>query len=108
MSTYLPTPYRTFQQNHPEVAEALETLGTTCHEAGPLPPEIRHLIKLGAATANQSEGGVKSHVRQALEAGATPEQIRHALLLCLTTAGFPGMIAALGWASEVFEARGEP
>jgi alkylhydroperoxidase/carboxymuconolactone decarboxylase family protein YurZ len=48
-----------------------------------------------------SEGAVKSHVRRALEEDVTPEEIRHAVLMALTTAGFPAMIAALKWTEEV-------
>ena len=103
--TYLPKPYVTFKEKHPQVAEAYEKLGETCHEAGPLPEATRHLIKLGIAVAGQLSGGVKAHVRQALDAGATQDEICHAILLALTTSGFPSMIAALGWANEVFSAR---
>jgi alkylhydroperoxidase/carboxymuconolactone decarboxylase family protein YurZ len=42
-----------------------------------------------------------SSTRKALASGATPDEIIHAVLLSLTTAGFPNMIAALGWADEV-------
>lgn len=96
----LPKPYQDFKTDHPEVAAAYEALGSACHEAGPLPQATRHLIKLGIATAGQSRGGVKAHARRALNAGATREEIRHAILLSLTTSGFPSMIAALGWAEE--------
>ncbi len=44
-----------------------------------------------------------SAVRKALASGATPDEIVHAILLSLTTTGFPNMIAALGWANEVLE-----
>ncbi len=36
-----------------------------------------------------------------MEAGATAEEIAQAVLLALTTTGFPNMIAALGWVDEV-------
>jgi len=44
-----------------------------------------------------------SSVRKALASGATSEEIRHAVLLSLTTTGFPNMIAALNWVDEVLE-----
>jgi alkylhydroperoxidase/carboxymuconolactone decarboxylase family protein YurZ len=44
-----------------------------------------------------------SHTRKALESGSTPEEIAHAVLLALTTTGFPNMIAALGWVDEVLK-----
>jgi len=102
---YLPAPYRRFVENYPQLAESYEQLANACHEAGPLIEPVRRLIKLGIAVGLQSEGAVKSHARRALEAGATPEEIRHAVLLALTTTGFPGMIAALEWIEEVISAR---
>lgn len=48
---------------------------------------------------------LRSHVRRALEAGATPEEIRHALILLVSTIGFPTVVAALTWAEDVLEKR---
>jgi alkylhydroperoxidase/carboxymuconolactone decarboxylase family protein YurZ len=48
-----------------------------------------------------------SHTRKALETGATKEEIRHAILLALSTTGFPNMIAAMNWANEVLEKDGK-
>ena len=107
MSDYLPKPYRRFNDSHPEIAAAYQALGQACHEqGGPLEPRLRHLIKLGIATAVQSEGAVKSHARQALAAGAAAEELRHAVLMALTTTGFPRTVAALEWVDEVLAARG--
>ena len=58
-------------------------------------------MQLGAAAAIRSEGAVHSHVRRALEAGATAEQIHHALLSLTSTIGFPTVVAALSWADDV-------
>jgi alkylhydroperoxidase/carboxymuconolactone decarboxylase family protein YurZ len=44
-----------------------------------------------------------SQTRKALESGATQDEILHAVLLSLTTTGFPKMIAAMGWVDEVLE-----
>ena len=46
---------------------------------------------------------MKSHARRALEEGFSPEELRHAALLALPTAGFPQMIAALEWVEDVIE-----
>ena len=105
MNEYLPKPYETFVKEHPEVAEAYEKLGVACHTAGPLDDKTRHLIKLGIAATLRSEGGVKAHTRRALVAGASEGELRHAVILSVTTAGFPGMIAAMGWIKEVLDAR---
>jgi len=105
--SYLPAPFRRFVEKYPQLAEAYEELATSCHEAGPLSDPVRRLVKLGIAVGLQSEGAVKSHARRALEAGASVEEVRHAVLLSLTTTGFPGMIAALEWVEEVIAARSE-
>ena len=99
--TYLPEIYRGFMQQFPEVAEAYEDLADNCHNWGPLDEKTRRLVKLGISVGLSSEGAVKSHARRALEEDVTPDEIRHAILMALTTAGFPAMIAAIKWAEEV-------
>ncbi|BCR06431.1 hypothetical protein DESUT3_35000 [Desulfuromonas versatilis] len=103
--SYLPSPYKRFVDQHPELAKAYEKLALACHNAGPLPEATRRLVKLGIAIGQQSEGAVKSHARRALEEGATADEVRHTILLALTTVGFPAMIAASQWVEEVIEAR---
>jgi alkylhydroperoxidase/carboxymuconolactone decarboxylase family protein YurZ len=103
---YLPRPFLQFAKHHPEIAKAWEELGAACHEAGPLDAKTRHLVKLGVAMGLRSEGGVKTHTRRSLDAGASAAEVRQAVLLSLTTCGFPAMIAAMGWVSEVLDARG--
>jgi len=78
-------------------------LGKSCRKEGPLSEKYQDLVKLGIAIGANSRGGVMSSTRKALAAGATPEEIIHAVLLSLTTTGFPNMIAAMGWANEVIE-----
>lgn len=99
---YLPRPFTRFRQAHPDVWTAYENLASACHD-GPLGERERELVKLGVAIGAQAEGAVKSHVRRALDAGFTIDEVEHALVLALTTAGFPTMIAAREWAQQVFE-----
>ncbi len=80
---------------------AYEALGAATQEAGPLDTKTRALAKLAIATGAWREGAVHSHTRRALEAGCTPEEIRHVILLATTTLGFPSMMAALTWADDV-------
>jgi 4-carboxymuconolactone decarboxylase len=103
----IPETHRRFQQAYPEVAKAYEQLGRATQEWGPLDKKTRELVKLGVAVGNRHEGAVHSHTRRALDAGATPEEVRHAIVLSLTTIGFPNMIAALTWAEDVLQAEGE-
>jgi len=101
--TYLPNVYKEFQQQFSEIAKAYDELALECHGWGPLNEKARRLIKLGIAIGLNSEGGVRSHARRALAEGVTTDELRHAVLLAFTTAGFPTMIAAMKWVDEVID-----
>jgi alkylhydroperoxidase/carboxymuconolactone decarboxylase family protein YurZ len=103
MMGYLPEVYKEFNQQFPEVAKAYDVLANGCHEWGPLDGKTRRLIKLGIAIGISSEGAVRSHSRRALQEGISPDELRHAALMALTTAGFPAMIASIKWMEEVIE-----
>jgi 4-carboxymuconolactone decarboxylase len=100
-----PTPYQEFASKYKTVWEAYDALGMACHRVGPLPPKVRELVKLGMAVGARMEGAVHSHTRRALEAGATPEEIRHAVLLAVTTLGFPTAMAVLTWAEDILRPK---
>ena len=104
---YLPAKYKEFKENFPEIFNLYQDLGTKVRKSGPLDENTQNLIKLGIAVGSNSRGAVMSHTRKALESGATKEAICHAILLSLSTTGFPTMIAALNWANEVLEKDGQ-
>jgi alkylhydroperoxidase/carboxymuconolactone decarboxylase family protein YurZ len=58
-------------------------------------------VKLGIAIGGRLEGAVRSHAHRALQAGATPQQIEHVVLLAVTTSGFPTAVAAFTWVEEL-------
>ncbi len=93
--------YQFLRERHGKFFSALEQLGETLRQAGPLDEKTAHLVQLAAAAASGSEGSVHSHVRRALKAGAAPEEIYHALILLTSTIGFPRVSAALSWAHDV-------
>lgn len=97
----LPPVYQRLKAQHPDYLAAVEKLGITAKAAGPLDDKSSHLIQLAAAAAIHSEGAVHSHVRRATAAGATPDEIRHTLLLLTSTIGFPTVTAALSWADDI-------
>lgn len=101
---YLPDVYEKFEADFPAISKAYHDLASTCHRAGPLEEKTRRLVKLGVAIGLSSQGAVRSHARRALEEGASPEEVRHAVVLSLSTAGYPAMIAALHWVDEVIAA----
>ena len=100
---YLPKIYEKFQAQFPEVFENYKKLGVSTRAAGPLDEKTKDLVKLGIAIGANSRGAGMSHTRKARAAGATAEEILHAVLLGLTTTGFPNMIAALRWVDEVLD-----
>jgi 4-carboxymuconolactone decarboxylase len=98
-----PKPYQRFKETYPAVGAAYEKLGDACHNAGPLDHKTRELVKLGIAIGANLESGTHAHTRLALEAGATPDELRHAAVLATTTIGFPSMMRALCWVNETIE-----
>jgi AhpD family alkylhydroperoxidase len=103
----LPGTFKRFLETYPDVAKAYEQLGKATQDWGPLEKKTRELVKLGVAVGNRHEGAVHSHTRRALDAGATPDEVRHVVLLALTTIGFPNMMAALTWVEDVLNTDGE-
>jgi len=96
--------YLKIKENHPDFIKAAEEFGKALKKEGPLDDKNAHLIQLAAAAAIRSEGAVHSHARRAHEAGASPDEIYHALILLASTIGFPNVMAALSWAGDVIEA----
>lgn len=101
----LPSNYVRTKKLFPEYLAALEALGEAAKNAGPLGPKTLHLVQLAASAAVRSEGAVHSHARRAREAGASPEEIRHALVAVTSTIGFPNVTAALSWVEDVLRTR---
>ena len=93
--------YSFIKDKHANFIKSLEQLGETVRQEGPLDDKTAHLVQLAGAAANRSEGPVHSHARRALEAGATPEEIYHAVILLTSTIGFPPTSAALSWVYDV-------
>lgn len=95
--------YKKLSEMFPEVMAAVENLGSTVKDAGPLDSKSAELIQLAVAAAAHSTGSVHSHTRRALEAGATKEEIYHTLLLLISTMGFPRVSAALSWVGDIVD-----
>jgi AhpD family alkylhydroperoxidase len=95
--------YIYLKERFPDTMSAVENLGATIREAGPLDNKTIELVQLAVAASAQSTGSVHSHTRRALAAGASLEEIEHALVALISTIGFPKVAAALAWVREVTE-----
>ena len=99
--TQYPENYRWLLQKFNTVMEKHQDLGKAVRDAGPIDKKNAQLIQLGAAAATRAEGSVHSHAKRALDAGATPEEIYHAIILLTSTIGFPAVAAALCWVKDI-------
>jgi 4-carboxymuconolactone decarboxylase len=84
-----------FKKDFPQIFAKYEDLGKEVHEnAGPLSDKSRWLIKIGISGACGHERALETHILKAKEAGVKDEEIQHALLLLIPTAGFPAFMEA--------------
>ncbi len=95
--------YLSLQKRFGKVMTSVENLGKTLKTAGPIKAKEAELIQLAASLAIRSEGAVHSHVKRALDAGATEEEIYHTLILLTSTIGFPTVMAGISWIDDVMK-----
>ena len=105
MAADYPRHFLKLKEKYPQLIESHERAGELGRTAGPLQEKFTHLVQMAACVVLRSEGGVHSHTRRALEAGATPEEIYHALVLLISTAGFPAVSAGVSWVNDVIEKK---
>ncbi|MDI6889990.1 MAG: carboxymuconolactone decarboxylase family protein [Thermodesulfovibrionales bacterium] len=105
MVSKLPEQYLNIKKRFKKYFRALDNLGKAARGSGPLDEKTSHLIQLAASAAIRSEGSVHSHTRRALEVGAKPEEIYHAIILLASTIGFPTVSAALSWADDIIKRK---
>ena len=79
-----------FKEEFPEIHAKQETLGKEVHEkGGPLDEKSRWLIKMAISDACNHKRALETHIRKARAAGINEDEIKHALLFLIPTAGFP-------------------
>jgi 4-carboxymuconolactone decarboxylase len=84
-----------FKDEFPEIYARHEALGKEIHEKiGPLPENSRWLIKIAISAACKHQRALGTHNKTAQAAGVTADEIKHALLLLIPTAGFPVFMKA--------------
>jgi 4-carboxymuconolactone decarboxylase len=88
-------PFTAFKEEFPEICARHASLGKEIHEnGGPLEEKTRWLIKIAISGACTHEKALETHIQKAREVGANDQEIKHALLLLIPTAGFPTFMAA--------------
>ena len=81
---------------HPEIYEAYARFGKAVHDqGGPLDEKTRWLVKVAVSATVGIAKAQLTHMIKAREAGCTPDEIEHTLLLIAPTAGFPRMMEAM-------------
>jgi len=96
-----PKNYEMIQKKFSQLMTAHEEAGKIAKDSGPLDMKTANLVQLAACVALRSEGGVHSHVRRAMEAGASKDDIYHTLALLISTVGFPTTAAAFSWVNDL-------
>jgi 4-carboxymuconolactone decarboxylase len=87
--------FTAFKKDFPDIYGGHEALGRDIHEkSGPLPEKTRWLIKIAVSGASGHALALETHILRAREAGATEDEIKHALLMLIQTAGFPTFMEA--------------
>ncbi len=99
----LPKNFLDFVAKFPVLAKAHETVGREVERLGPLDRKTCELIKVGICLGAGLETATKSHVRRAVEHGASVEEIDQTILLGMNTCGFPATAAAWKWSREQLE-----
>lgn len=99
----IPGTYREFVRRFPSLGRAHEDIAKAAGEAGPLDAKTLALIKIGICVGAGLESALRSHVRRAMQHGATVAEIEQAILLGMNTVGFPRTVAAWSWATQQFE-----
>jgi 4-carboxymuconolactone decarboxylase len=90
----------------PKVFDRYEALADAARGAGPLEAREIALVKVAVSIGLGSWRSVHAHARKALQAGVSPEALRHAVLVALPTIGLPATLDALRWVDETVEEMG--
>jgi alkylhydroperoxidase/carboxymuconolactone decarboxylase family protein YurZ len=104
----VPGTFKAFVTKFPALGKAHEEVARACVSAGPMDAKMCELVKIGISLGAGLESALKSHVRRAMEKGATEAEVEQAIILGMNTVGFPRTVAGWSWAREQFARdRGE-
>lgn len=103
MADKLPGTYKAFADRFPELAKSHEDTARHVESLGPLEAKTQFLVKIGICVGAGLESALRSHVRRAMQHGATEREIEQAIMLGMNTVGFPRSVTAWSWAQVQFE-----
>jgi alkylhydroperoxidase/carboxymuconolactone decarboxylase family protein YurZ len=104
----LPGTFKAFITKFPALGGAHEDVARAVESYGPLNAKTRELIKIGISIGAGLETATRSHVRRALQHGATELEVEQAVLLAINTCGFPTTVKAWQWARQQIERGSAP
>lgn len=104
----IPSTYQKMHEDFPEFMKAYEAMGQATRQAGPLTEREAAMVKLAISIGAGLQGGAHSHCRKALQAGCSPEELRHVAILAAPTIGFPTMMRAKSWVEDVLSKQPAP
>lgn len=99
----LPGTFREFVRRFGDLGRLHQETGEALRRAGPLDEKTIELVKIGMCVGAGLESALRSHIHRAMAAGATEPEIEHAIVLGMTTCGFPATARAWSWANVQFE-----
>lgn len=99
----IPQTFKQFIEKFPQLGHAHEAVAKAVDAAGPLDAKTTFLIKMGICIGAGLESAFRSHVRRAIQNGATEAEIEQAILLAMNTVGFPRTVMAWQWAWQQIE-----
>jgi 4-carboxymuconolactone decarboxylase len=99
----LPATFKDFIGRFPALGGAHESVAKAVESYGPLDRKTCELIKIGLSLGAGLETAMRSHVRRALQHGATEQEIEQAVLLAMNTCGFPRTVMGWRWARQQIE-----
>ncbi len=82
-------------EKYGEVYEAYTKYGRAVHQAGPLDRKTAALIKVAISASAKFDYALATHIKKAIDAGCSREEIEHVLLLTAPTVGFPNMMESM-------------
>jgi len=99
----VPKTFKQFVTKYPVLGQSHENVAKYVDDVGPLDAKTMSLIKIGISLGAGLDSAVRSHVRRAMQHGASKDEIEQAILLAFNTLGLPRTVAAWSWAQEQFE-----